>query len=458
MKKDETDYLDEEIESAVDSLFVELGIDGGKALGGRGKGIPQRGEPIPDISPEMMEESFGKDEFGERPLEPPPAEEEMASPPEAEIVEEDITAAPQVKPVREGTPSLSETPPAENPSGGEKLPKGLEMLEVEVLSLEWEFSPETLKKIIAALGGLKASYREDESLLKVVDMMGKVSLYLLNDEKAITPDALRFLQDGKEVIRYLTMERGEQGVFKNLVVEGINSHFQLLGLGGQPRTEKAQDKVLQKLCSDLEKHRMRLHDGEDQLGRALNRVRGMKEELIFDDGIRGLSDELEKIHGYLNGCLGRLGEISGQFQREILGKRLYAVEKVLLVEAHNRFFGIPAHVVLKSYTLSDGYARSIGAQDSITIGGRKIPLIKLSGLFNLGATGAGRPRGMVLAGQRDQIIAVLVDRVLRNKDLLVSAAEQEKKGSRYLAGVSRLESGKMVYILNIEPLKARGQP
>jgi hypothetical protein len=457
MKKDETDHLDEEIESAVDSLFVELGIDGGKALGGREKGIPQQGEQIPDISPEMMEESIGKDEFEERPMEPPPAEEEMASPPEAEIVEEDIMAPPEVEPVREEAPLPPEPAPAEKPPGKEKLPKGLEALEVEVLSLEWEFSPETLKRIIAALGGLKAAYRDDESLLKVVDMMGKVSLYLLNDEKSITPDALRFLQDGKEVIKYLTTERGEQGVFTNLVAEGINSHFQLLGLGGQSRKEKPPDQVLQKLCSDLEKHRMRLHDGEDRLGRVLNRVRGMKEELIFDDGIRGLSDELEKIHGSLRGCLDRLGETSGQFQREILGKRLYGVEKVLLVEAHNRFFGIPAHVVLKSYTLSDGYARSIGAQDSITIRGRKIPLIKLSGLFNLGGTGAGRSRGVVLAGQRDQIIAVLVDRVLRNKDLLVSTAEQEKRGSRYLTGVSRLESGKMVYILNIEPLKARGQ-
>jgi len=458
MKKDETDHLDEEIESAVDSLFVELGIDGGKGLGGRQREFPQQGEPIPDISPELMEESLAKDEFGERPLEPPPAEEEIASAPEAEIVKEDITAAPEVEPVREKTPSPPETAAPEKLPGEEKLPKGLETLEVEVLSLEWEFSPETLKRIIAALGGLKAAYRDDESLLKVVDMMGKVSLYLLNDEKSITPDALRFLQDGKEVIKYLTTEKGEQTVFKNLVVEGINSHFQLLGLAGQPRRDKAQDQVLQKLCSDLEKHRMRLHEGEDRLGRALNRVRGIKEELIFDDGIQGLSDELEKIHGYLRNCLGRLGEISEQFQREILGQRLYAVEKVLLVEAQHRLFGIPAHVVMKSYTLSDGYARSIAAQDSITIRGRKIPLIKLSGVFNLGATGVGRPRGIVMAGQRDQIIAVLVDKVLRNKDLFVSTAEQERKGSRYLTGVSRLESGKIVYILNIERLKARGQP
>ncbi len=458
MKKDEPDHLDEEIESAVDSLFVELGVDGGKDLGGRQRGIPQQGEPIPDISPELMEESLGKDEFGEEPLEPPPVEEEMALAPEAEAVREDLTAAPEIEPMREETPPRPQTAPAEKPPLEEKLPKGLESLEVEVLSLEWEFSPETLKRVIAALGALKAAYRDDESLLKVVDMMGKVCLYLLNDEKSITPEALRFLQDGKEVIKYLTTDKGEQSVFKNLVVEGINSHFQLLGLGGQARRDKAQDQVVQKLCSDLEKHRMRLHDGEDRLERALNRIRGMKEEFIFDDGIQGLSDELEKIHGYLRVCLGRLGEISEQFQREILGQRLYAVEKVLLVEAQSRLFGIPADLVMKSHTLSDGYAKSIAVQDSITIRGRKIPLIRLSGVFNLGATGVGRPRGIVMAGQRDHIIALLVDKVLRNKDLFVSTAEQERKGSRYLTGVSRLESGKMVYILNIDRLKARGSP
>ena len=35
MKKDETENLDEEIESAVDSLFVEIGVDGGLELEGR---------------------------------------------------------------------------------------------------------------------------------------------------------------------------------------------------------------------------------------------------------------------------------------------------------------------------------------------------------------------------------------------------------------------------------------
>ncbi len=476
MKNDEKDHLDEEIESAVDSLFVEMGADGEMELGEVRRSIAERAEPIPDISPEFMEESIGKDEFEESLIEVPPAKEEILSAPEGELVEpepvrEEIVSAPEEEPAKEEMalppeiePQMEEIPPSpveplplERPPGEEKLPKGLETLEVEVLSLEWEFSPEILKRIIAALGGLKATYRDDESLLKVVDMMGKVSLYLLNDEKSITPEALRFLQDGKEVIKFLSAQKAEQSVFKNLVVEGINSHFQLLGLGREARKDKAQDESLQKLCSDLEKHRMRLYDGEDQLGKALNRVKGMKDEFIFDDGIQELSDELEKIRGYLRICLGKLGDISGQFQREILGQKVYMGEKVLLVEAQNRIFGIPSNSVVKSYTLTGNSAMRIAAQDSITLKGRRIPLIKLSRVFNLGPSGARRSQGIVLAGERDRIIAVLVDRVLRNKGLFVNTAEGERKGSKYLIGVSRLESGKMVYILNIERLKARDQ-
>jgi hypothetical protein len=441
-------------------------------LGEVQRGIPERAEPIPDISPEFMEESIRKDEFGEGLIEPSPVKEETLSAPEPEPVSEEIISAPEEEPVTEEMalvpevepeteeipPSRAETVPVEKPPAEEKLPKGLESLEVEVLSLEWEFSPEILKRIIAALGGLKATYRDDESLLKVVDMMGKVSLYLLNDEKSITPEALRFLQDGKEVIKFLSTQKAEQSVFRNLIVEGINSHFQLLGLGRGAGKDKAQDESLQKLCSDLEKHRMRLYDGEDRLGRALSRVKGTKDEFIFDDGIQGLSDELEKIHGYLRVCLGRLGDISEEFQREILGQKVYTVEKVLLVEAQNRIFGIPSNSVVKSYNLAGGYAKGIAAQDSITLKGRRIPLIKLSRVFNLGPSGEGRPRGIVLAGERDRMVAVLVDRVLRNKGLFVNTAEGERKGSQYLIGVSRLESGKMVYILNIDRLKARGQP
>jgi hypothetical protein len=287
-------------------------------------------------------------------------------------------------------------------------------------------------------------------------MMGKVSLYLLNDEKSITPEAMRFLQDGKEVLKFLTTEKGEQTIFKSLMVDGINSHFQLLGLDRGGGRDKAQDEIFQRLCSDLEKHRMKLYDGEDRLGRALNRVKGMKEELIFDDGIRGLSDELEKIHGYLRMYLGRLGGISEEFQKEMFGQRLYKVERVLLVEVQNRFFGIPDNSVMKSYSLADSYARNIAGQDSITIRGRRVPLVKLSRVFKLGATGEGRSHGIILMGKKEPTIAILVDRVLRNKDLFMKTAEQEGKGSKYIAGLSHLESGKTVYILNVDRLKARG--
>jgi hypothetical protein len=190
MKREDVEDLDEEIESAVDSLFVESGADRGIEREGTQRGIPEQAEPIPDISPEVMEESLRKEEPEETALEVEPIEEEMA-PPAAEKPE-----------------------PVEKPSEEEKLPKGVETLEVEVLSLEWEFNAETIKKIIAALGGLKAAYREDESLLRVIDMMGKISLYLLNDEKSITPEALRFLQDGKEVIKFLATQKGEQTIFK----------------------------------------------------------------------------------------------------------------------------------------------------------------------------------------------------------------------------------------------------
>ncbi len=448
MNRDDIEDMDEEIESAVDSLFVEEGADSGFELGGVEKSIPEQAELIPDISPEVMEGSLGREEFGEPPLEAEPIEEEIVpSSEEAEPIEEEMA------------PSAEEAEPMEKPPREEeKLPKGVEALEVEVLSLEWEFSGEILKRIISALGGLKAAFRDDDSLLKVIDMMGKVSLYLLNDEKSITPEAMRFLQDGKEVIKFLTTNKGEQTIFKNLVVEGINSHFQLLGLGKGSRRDEARDKILQKLCSDLEKHRMRLSDGEDRLERALNRVKGMKEELIFDDGIRGLSDELEMIQGYLRNCLGRLGDISEQFQSEIFGQRLYGAERVLLVETQNRIFGIPSNSVIKSYALSDGFAKNIILQDSITLKGKRIPMVKLSKVFNLAMTGVGKPQGVVLVGERDQMIAVLVDRVLRNKNLFVKTAEQEKKGLKYIAAISHLESGKMVYILNIDQLRSRAHP
>jgi len=458
MEKDGIEHLDEEIESAVDSFFVEEGADEGIGpKGGKGD-IPIQAEAIPDISPEVMEEPLEKDLLRETAPEPEPVSEEMAIASEAESVSEEIATAPKAKPVTEEMASTpAKTKPVEKPIEGEKLPKGVETLEVELLSLEWEFNGEILKRIIAALGGLKAAYRDDDSLLKVINMMGKVSLYLLNDEKSITPEALRFLQDGREVIKLLTAEKGGQATFKNLVVEGINSHFRLLGFDRVARKEEARDEIFQKLCSDLEKDRMRLYEGENQLGKALHQFKGMKDELLFDDGMSGLSDELERIQASLKSCFGGLGDISEQFQRKIFGQRLYGVERVLLVETQNRIFGIPGDSVIKSYTLADDYAENIAIEDSITLKGKRIPLIRLSKVFNLAMTRVKRSQGIVLVRGKGQIIGIVVDRVLRDKSLFVKTAEQKRKGLKYITAISNLKSGTMVYILSIERLKARAQ-
>jgi hypothetical protein len=458
MKKDGIEDLDEEIESAVDSLFKET--DDGEGIGpaGRKGNIPMEAEPIPDISPEVIEEPLEKDVVQETALDVEPVTEEIAIAPEVEPTREEMATAAEPEPVTEEVPTHpARTEPIEKPSEEEKLPKDIETLEVELLSLEWEFNSEILKKIIAALGGLKAAYRDDDSLMRVINMMGRVSLYLLNDERSITPEALRFLQDGKEVIKFLTTEKEEQIIFKNLVIEGINSHFQHLGLDSGERRAEGRDTILQKLCSDLERDRMRLCEGENRLGRVLHQFTGMKEELIFDDGMIGLSDELERIQGYLRTCFKGLGEISEQFQREVFGQRLYGVERVLLVETQNRIFGIPSESVIKSYTLPQSYSKNIASQESITLKGKRIPLVKLYEVFNLAMTGAKRPQGIVLIREEGQIIALLVDRVLRNKSLFIKTAEQERKGSKYITAISNLESGKMVYILNIERLKARAQ-
>jgi two-component system chemotaxis sensor kinase CheA len=152
-----------------------------------------------------------------------------------------------------------------------------------------------------------------------------------------------------------------------------------------------------------------------------------------------------------------LGDISEQFQREAFGKRLYGVERVLLVEMQNRMFGIPSDSVIKSYNLVDDHTKNIALQDSITLKGKRIPLVKLYKVFNLAMTEVKRSQGIILVGEGDQIIAVLVDRVLRNKSLFVKTVEQERKGAKYITATSHLESGKMIYILNIERLKAHAQ-
>jgi hypothetical protein len=168
--EDEIKGLDEEIDSAVDRLFVE------KKSG--------------------MRESLT--------MEPPPSRPSLET----------------VKSVDYGSPVPSSPEP---PSSI----KSFEKMETQLLSLEWEITKENIEKTKEEVLSLKESLKERPDIVSILNLMGKVLIHMTKNVENIPPPQIKFLLDSKETIKLLMRKEteGEISIYKQLTLGGIEARF-----------------------------------------------------------------------------------------------------------------------------------------------------------------------------------------------------------------------------------------
>ena len=168
--EDEIKGLDEEIDSAVDRLFVE------KKSG--------------------MRESLA-----------------MESPPSKPTLE-------PVKPIDRvsNVHSSPELPPSIKP---------FEKMETQLLSLEWEITKENIEKTKDEVLSLREKVKERQDIVSILNLMGKVLSHMTQNVENIPPPQIKFLLDSKETIKLLMRKEteGEINIYKQLTLGGIEARF-----------------------------------------------------------------------------------------------------------------------------------------------------------------------------------------------------------------------------------------
>jgi hypothetical protein len=166
--EDEIKGLEEEIDSAVDRLFVE------------------KGEGAAEIA--LTEP---------RPTEPPPEA--------ARMVDRETPSHPPAEPV--------------------PLLKSFEKMETQLLSLEWEITRENLEKTKEEVQALRESFKERSDITSVLNSMVKILVHMIRNEEGIQPPQIKFLMDSKETIRLLMRREtgGEISIYKQLAFSGIEA-------------------------------------------------------------------------------------------------------------------------------------------------------------------------------------------------------------------------------------------
>jgi hypothetical protein len=179
--------LEEEIDSAVDRLFVEK-------TGGPAETISKPPQPPVKEQPFRVEKDF---DFETTSAPPPPP------------------AAPVLKPI--------------------------EKMEGQLLSLEWEINKENLGKTKQEVLALRQTLKEKPEVGSVLNLMDKVLDYMVKNEDKIRPPLVKFLMDSKETLKLLMRKEAdsELSIYKQLAYMGVQARYSCLEELKEARPERA---------------------------------------------------------------------------------------------------------------------------------------------------------------------------------------------------------------------------
>ncbi len=424
--------LEKEIDHAIDSLFVEKGVEAEKApSAAMGKASS---EPV--TSPEVELELPVERPKSEKPTPAPPSgsRESEGVVGDGEGLEKDIDHAIDSLFVEKGVeaekaPSaamgMASTEPVKSPEvkPGPRVQesvsqrtdsptRNLENLETHLLSLEWEISRDVIGKVISELGFVREAYRNNRAIFQVVEIMDRVAHSLIDDEGNITPESLRFLLEAKDGIKLLRDELKDKEDCKNMILSGILARYQLMQSQGE--------------TPDREDH---------------NSAR--------ERDFATLARDLRKLSRQLQVEIRQLGAITKELQprRELLPAS--EMVETVLVESSGRVFAIEKDLVLRSVKIPFTMVRTIWKDREIRIRGTRLPLINVFRLFRLKGRVEPNEKTVVMIKKGGRTLAVLVDRLLQGKGIPAQHV-REQKSVAYVRGVASMGRGRNVYFLDID--------
>lgn len=120
------------------------------------------------------------------------------------------------------------------PRSSEPLPfvRSFEAMEIQLLLLEWEITKENLEKTKKEVLVFRETSKDRPNIISVLNLMDKVLSHMINNEENIQPSQIKFLLDSKETIKLFIKEEtsAEINLYRQLALGGIEARF--LGLEG----------------------------------------------------------------------------------------------------------------------------------------------------------------------------------------------------------------------------------
>jgi len=403
MEEEELKGLEEEIDNAVDRLFVE------KKKGAAESFLMESPLVEPPLKPSTLEPST-KPPVLESPMRPHPLEPSIKSP----VLEPSATSS-LLEPSYEFEKSLdaerSLNPPSAPPAPPVPIPflKSIERMEAQLLSLEWEITEEKLRKAMEEILALKELLKQKPDMASILSSMERVLNHMIKNEEDIRPPWIKFLLDSKETIKLLMRKETEGGmnIYKQLAYLGIEARFSCLE--GMTDTTIIQPA---------------LEEGERRKSEAS--IPGEK--------------KIEEMSKSVNLFMKRVEESFGMIQHQILRleettrKPPAPTVNVTIFKIDEKLFGVESEKIFKLFRVPKTFEEKYSDQQKIRLRNIEVKMVDLKNVLAIQVQ-RERPKEQIriLTVKEDgEYKGFVVDQVLRK---LSTPSERRGKAGGYFSGV-----------------------
>lgn len=351
MGEDEIKKLEEEIDSAVDQLFVDKkGIEKEKVL--------MEPSTEPSFEPPIEKPSFR--------------------------IDQDLDVERVLHPSLTPLPSLNL----------------LETMETQLLSLEWEITKENVEKTKKEVSSLRESFEEKSDISSVLIFMENVLDHMIQNEENIRPPFIKFLLDSKETIKLLMRKEmdSEINMYKQLTFAGIEARFSCLEAWINPQiTEPPLSRG-----GDLERRGMPAI-GEKKVEEIDNKISLFSEKM--DEIFKTIDQYLLRLQEMTAKSL----EIPSKFQVET---RPLTID-ITIFKIDEKFFGIESDKVFKLFKVPGTFFEKYSNYQKIRLKDFEVKVINLRETFSMQRGEIKEEIKLLIVKSNGEYIGLAVDEVIK---------------------------------------------
>jgi hypothetical protein len=415
--------LEEEIENAVDRLFVE------KKEGGTESFLMESPAPEPpsksskeepSIIPSTLKPSMGspilepaieslvlEPAIESLVLEPSMKHHTLESPLETSLLESshDFESAKNIN--FESSPPI---PPVPIP-----FLKSIEKLEADLLALEWEITGEKINKTREEVLALRELLKQRGDMILILSYMEKTLNLMIGNEENIQPSWIKFLLDSKDTIKLLMRKEkeGEIDIYKQLACLGIEARFSCLE--GMKEVSLPPFPHIQ--SEEREKTEIPIVIGEK-----------IEEAIIKLNSFSKKMDEItQKIEPYFS----KIEQLALKLS-EIFTEGGPPPVNITVFKVDDRLLGVESEKVFKLYKVPNNFQEKFMNLPKIRLKDFEVKMINLKKLLSIQG---GEPKGekkILMVKGNGEYKGFMIDQVLKK---LSTTSDKEGESGEYFSGI-----------------------